>query len=359
MRICFFNTVKFWGGGEKFYLEYAQGMKKRGHEVVIVCDKKSELQKRAERLGIATHNVSISMWTTFNLFKKWRLIKYLRKKSFDFILCSTSQDLKIVAQVAPAAGIEKIGFRRGLAVPIKRTILSEHIFSNIVTHILANSQKTKDLILQNISDLVPSDRVQVVYNGIDIRRKPLNFLPAIVKRKKGIIIGNAGRLTAQKRQEDLITLGVALLKSRLNFSIFIAGTGEEKENLESKISEAGLQNHIHLLGFVSEMDSFMQSIDIFILTSEWEGFGYVMVEAMKYGKPVIAYNISNIPEIIADEKTGYIIEPYDIDSMRDKVITLAQDPKLRLEMGKNAQSRVKEKFDFKQSLIQFEQWVNS
>ena len=112
MRICFFNTVKFWGGGEKFYLEYAQGMKKRGHEVVIVCDKKSELQKRAERLGIATHNVSISMWTTFNLFKKWRLIKYLRKKSFDFILCSTSQDLKIVSQVAPAAGIKKIGFRR-------------------------------------------------------------------------------------------------------------------------------------------------------------------------------------------------------------------------------------------------------
>jgi glycosyltransferase involved in cell wall biosynthesis len=87
----------------------------------------------------------------------------------------------------------------------------------------------------------------------------------------------------------------------------------------------------------------METVDVFLLSSLWEGFGYVLVEAMASAKPIVALNSSSEPEIVQDGKTGFIVD--DLTSFVDKIEILAEEKDLGLEFGKNGRMRVEEKFD--------------
>jgi glycosyltransferase involved in cell wall biosynthesis len=88
----------------------------------------------------------------------------------------------------------------------------------------------------------------------------------------------------------------------------------------------------------------MNSIDIFVLPSFWEGFGYVLVEAMACSKPIVAFDLSSNPEIIDRDKTGFLIKPFDTKAMTDTLEHLATDHTLRVSMGKAGRQRVQEHF---------------
>ena len=82
------------------------------------------------------------------------------------MLFSSSEDVKIGSLSAKASGVERIVFRRGLAVPIKAKRLNIHIFKNVLTHIFANSEETKRTILKHLHPYLDADKIGVVYNGI-------------------------------------------------------------------------------------------------------------------------------------------------------------------------------------------------
>ena len=88
----------------------------------------------------------------------------------------------------------------------------------------------------------------------------------------------------------------------------------------------------------------MYSIDIYALPSFWEGFGYVLVEAMLYKKPVVAFNLSSNPEIIDNHKTGFLVKQNNLDEFFEKIKLLAESKELRNRMGMEGEKRVKELF---------------
>jgi len=105
-----------------------------------------------------------------------------------------------------------------------------------------------------------------------------------------------------------------------------------------------LQKEVILLGFVKDINSFMNSLDIFILSSLWEGFGYVIAEAMASKKPVIAFDLSSNPELIDNNETGYLIDFCNIEDMANKTIELSKNKILREEMGKKGFTKVTSQF---------------
>ena len=98
----------------------------------------------------------------------------------------------------------------------------------------------------------------------------------------------------------------------------IAGEGKLKESLLQKSVEEGVAEQLRFLGFVDNMPQFLHSIDIFLLPSHWEGFGYVIAEAMYCEKPVVAFNVSSNPEIVSNNETGFLVEHGDVGSVCGK-----------------------------------------
>jgi len=105
-----------------------------------------------------------------------------------------------------------------------------------------------------------------------------------------------------------------------------------------------------LMGFVEDMPAFMRSIDIFLLSSHWEGFGFVLAEAMANQKPVVAYSVSSNPEIVEQGVTGILVSPSDIPAFAAAVMKLAEDPVIRNDQGVAGRARVLEKFSFSRQL---------
>ena len=101
---------------------------------------------------------------------------------------------------------------------------------------------------------------------------------------------------------------------------------------------------MELLGFVSDFSSYVNSLDVFVLTSVYEGFGYVMIEAMTAGKPMLAFDIGTTSEIIEEGKSRYIIPQGDVTLLADKISYLSKRPNEMLEIGQRGKAVVQNKF---------------
>lgn len=356
-NICFLNSIKFWGGGEKLHLENAIEFNKKNYTVTVAADPNSILWEKASANNLALSPITVSNISFLNPFKLLKFSSFLKNNAIDTIVFSSSQDMKFGAISAKLAGVKRIVYLRGLATQVKASFINRFIFKSCLTHIIANSDETKRQILTNLSTLIPSDKIHTIYHGIELDEDSTNKLDAITSKAKGIIIGNAGRLTEQKRQKDLIQIAKQLAARNIDFTLFIAGEGELREQLELEIEQNGLQGKVILLGFVEDMSAFMSSIDIFLLTSEWEGFGFVLVEAMMKSKPVLAYDITSNPEIIDNNVTGYLIDFPNVDAFSDRLADLISSPELMEAMGNAGLKRVKEKFILQDRINELEAFL--
>ena len=203
--ICFFNTAIAWGGGEKWHLETASFLHRNGHKVLVVAHKKSVLLLKLKQTDIPCISVKISNPSFLNPLKHLGLKRELRRYPIETIVMNLSRDVKIAGVCAKALGIERIVYRRGSAIPIKNTFLNRYYFKNIVTEVLANSKATKRTVLQNNPSLFPKEKIKVIYNGIDLSRKPEEKSESRTKEITFTLV-NLGRLEAQKNQESLIYL---------------------------------------------------------------------------------------------------------------------------------------------------------
>ena len=351
LKVCFFNSCRAWGGGEKWHLDAASALSARGYLVSVAADRKGRLLKKVVAQGLTALPVRIGNLSCLNLVKLWRLVRLFRRLQLDAIVLNLPSDLKIAGLAARLAGVSKVVYRRGSAIPIRNTLVNRWLFKHVITHVIANSKQTKQTILHNNAELFPEEQIRVIYNGID-------FLPdePVAQKKPAafLTLGTAGRLSREKNQVALIDLAAELHRRGVDFRIKIAGEGALRERLEEAARTRGVTEFVDFLGFVEDIDGFMMSLDLFVLTSEWEGFGYVLVEAMKAGTPVLAFGVSCIPEIVSDGKNGYLVPYGDVAFMADRVVALQQDESLRRRLGDYARSDARERFNRRQSMDQLE-----
>jgi glycosyltransferase involved in cell wall biosynthesis len=354
--------MKFWGGGEKLHLEYALEFAKKGYRVHLVCRNNSPLAGKA-----ATHPLQLFFMTAgnlafLNIFKILRLSSFYKKNHIDTVVFSASQDMKVGAIAAKWAKVSNIVYLRGLAVPIKNSVLNRYLLKRVLTHIVANSEETKRTILQKIKEHIDPAKVKVIYHGIDIHEMDGKkiIIPEYIKTHgKGVILGNAGRLTLQKGQHHLIDIAGKLKEQGSEFTLFIAGTGEMEASLREMIGKKGLQKEVILTGFVEDMDSFMASLDIFVFSSIWEGFGYALAEAMARSKPIVAFDISSNPEILANGRTAFLVPYPNLDLFAEKTLQLIKDKALRQQLGEAGRNEVTTRFQLAERVTEFENYLQS
>ena len=107
------------------------------------------------------------------------------------------------------------------------------------------------------------------------------------------------------------------------------------------------------------MEQFYADIDIFLLTSLWEGFGYVMVEAMAEKKPVIAFDIKSSAEVVQNGRTGFLVPRGNVEAMAQKIIELAENKELRMAFGNHGYERVQSLFTIDHTIEEVRDFITA
>lgn len=186
-----------------------------------------------------------------------------------------------------------------------------------------------------ISDLIPElkSRIHVVNNiGLPEMKAVTTQNGEVVKSSRFRFLA-CGRLVEAKGYPEMIDAFAILAGKYTNCELIILGEGPQRAGLTQQITSLGLQDRIRLIGFVDNPQDYMRNADAFVLTSRWEGFGNVIVEAMATGLPVVATRCPHGPEeIITHERNGILVEPGNKQAICDGMQRVMTDRELRTSL---------------------------
>lgn len=159
------------------------------------------------------------------------------------------------------------------------------------------------------------------------------------------------RLDSTERYKGVDTIIEALpavLAQVPDVQHLIVGSGGDTERLKALAARLGVSERVHFLGSVDDaaLQNYYRTSDVFVMPSAKEGFGFVFLEAMRYGKPVVAANSGGSPEVVLDGETGVFVPYGDISKLAEALTSLCLNPQLRARLGQAGYRRVREKFTF-------------
>ena len=238
---------------------------------------------------------------------------------------------------APGKIVNRLAFRRGKVVPI--SISKE--------------------VAKTVQDLYKV-QTPIIYNGIPIGE--FQAVPGIRAnwretegiRSSEVVFLHVGSFKPAKNHRLLIEAFGEAVGKLPNLKLFLVGDGELRPDIEKLVGEKSLGQNIRFLGLRNDIPELLAACDVFILSSDYEGFGLVIAEAMAAGRPVIATAVGGVPELVEDGVTGLLVSPQDIQALSKAMVRLADDPSLRETMGKRGQKRALERFDINIIAKQYE-----
>jgi glycosyltransferase involved in cell wall biosynthesis len=135
-------------------------------------------------------------------------------------------------------------------------------------------------------------------------------------------------------------------------TLFLAGTGALRDDLEAEATRLGLAERVRFLGLRRDRETLYAAMDLFVLPSYWEGLSLALVEALGAGRAVVATRVGGNPEVVQDGRTGLLVPPDDPHALADALAGLAQDRERRLSLGEAAAADARARFSIEQHVSQ-------
>jgi glycosyltransferase involved in cell wall biosynthesis len=229
--------------------------------------------------------------------------------------------------------------------------------------VVTNSQATQRSFIEAGGR---AELTKVVYNGFEVdcySQSPAKRQN--IRKELGLeqqfIIGHFSRLSPWKGQHILLE---ALAHCPENITAIFVGDalfGEQEyvTQLHQKVAELGLEKRVQFLGFQSDVVSFMNACDLMAHTSTApEPFGRVIIEAMLCQRPVIAAAAGGVIELVQDGKTGWLVQPGNVQQLAEAIMNCWQNPQLATEVAQQAQQEACERFQLNHIQQQIDQLLH-
>ena len=202
---------------------------------------------------------------------------------------------------------------------------------------------------------VSSDKSVFIANAVDAQKFPADAASGAVRARYGIpadhsLILCPRRLVPKNGVEFLIESLPSIRRRLKSVSVLIAGDGPEREKLEARVRELGLQGSVIFAGNQDneELPAFYADADIVAIPSLKEATSIAGLEAMSSARAVVATRVGGLPEIIENEVTGLLVPPRDPEALALAIIRLLESPDLRKQLGRAARARVEREFTWEQ-----------
>lgn len=355
MKIVYcLNSVRHLGGIEMVTIKKANALADvEGNEVyVVVTDNHSgvEIAPISPKVRIVDLDVNYyeddwkSKWHVLKgIFVKRRLHKARLKK----VLSEIHPDVVVSVGLSEkymlpstCSGIDCVSVREVHSIKNYRMLHSISIFDKIsawfadIYDYNCKIKKYDQVVVLTHEDY---ERNWKSYNNVSVIPNPISSIkeaPSQLNSKKIIA---AGRLALPKNYPSLIRAFRLVADEHPDWTLEIYGEGGMRKELEYLIGQLQLNDNVYLKGYTSQVHEKMQDASCFVMSSKFEGFGLVLIEAMQCGLPCVSYDCPCGPkDIITDGKDGFLVPLGDEKTLAEKICFLIEHPDVRAEMGKAA-----------------------
>ncbi|EOW9528951.1 glycosyltransferase family 4 protein [Bacillus cytotoxicus] len=279
---------------------------------------------------------SEDLYHMFNLFIDFKIIAALKKINKG-ILITTIPSFNILATKFVKKNVIKIGqehlYFAGHAPGLQNKIKKHYNKLDALT-CLTDSE------IKDYQELLKGSKVDLykVENATDIPNE-------ISQLDKKVVIA-AGRYAPEKGFDLLIAAFTKVMKKYPDWKLKIFGSGAEEEALRQKIFEEKAYNNIFLMQKTNNIIGEMKNSSIYALSSRYESFGMVIIEAMSVGVPCVGFACTGPREVIKHQEDGILVEEGNVDELANSIMTLIESEELRKQYGRMARKNV-EKYTFK------------
>lgn len=318
------------GGAQRSMLNLVREFRGKGIDATLVVAKRGG--KAEDWLSADVPVLDLKAQRTRNALPS--LVRTLRTHAFDLHF-STMIDANILSGIATRflSKKPKIIFRetnsqraRGDLGLFRRSLIS--LTYPMADRVIALSEGVRDELIEDLN--LTAEQTVTIHNPVRLN------VPQTAQEAgrpfSGKYIVGAGRLTRQKNFHALVSTLPHLPE---DVHVVILGDGEDRESLLSLASTLGVGSRLHLPGFVSNPSFWFSNSELFVLSSRWEGFGHVIVEAMAAGTPVVSTDCPHGPRDIIDSGVnGTLVPNEDPQALAAAINQLLLSPELRKEFAR-------------------------
>jgi glycosyltransferase involved in cell wall biosynthesis len=338
LKICFLAGTLEQGGAERQLFYMLQALRRRGVAVRVLCLGRSGFwAKPIQSLGVPV------TWVGQRQSRLARLVRVFQKVRTDRPDVLQSQHFfanAYVGVVARLLGISGIGAMRneGTAELRANGPIGGRLNLWLPPFIAANSRLA---IQQARAYGVSAASLYFLPNVIDTGL----FRPGSSRAERPLTLLSVGRIVKAKAFDRFIS-ALGRLRSELKLDVrgWIAGPAQDKglrQELEAQSARLGLfPKHLQFLGRISDIGPLYRRADVCVLSSDFEGTPNVLFEAMASGLPVVATKVGDVPAIVLQGETGFVVERDDLDGLTAALAELVRNEPRRIEMGRRARQYV-------------------
>lgn len=302
-----------------------------------------KLERRVDKAFEKTPALASLMITLGHGYLISRLSSIVQREKIDLIYCNDQINRDIFGcHVARRTGVPMISHLRSLDGKTFTGAKAE--FANRwVDAYIANSNYVADYWT---GQGAAKEKMHTVFNAVeDTEVQPVDIREELGLPVEKRVIVSMGRLISLKGHPFLFEAYAKLLRRDDKVHLVIAGDGPDREKLEGLARSLGIERRISFVGYDSRGSAFVAGADLLVLSSNWEAFGRVLIEAMRVGVPVVGTAIGGVPDVVEHERNGLLVEYGDRDGLANAMERMLTDDSFRKSCVLSGYETVATKFD--------------
>jgi len=317
------------GGAQRQLVELLSGLDRRRFDVSVIAlsDAKVAYADAIRQLGIPLTLIPhAGAWSWATLTRLTQTLRSLRPRIVQTWLFTADLYGRLAAM---RGGAERIISTVRSVEPDKpwQYVLVDRVLRRWTHRFIVNAEAVGRMLA--VREGVPRDRIELIYNGVDLERWHPAHEDGVVRRALGLLgehplIGIVGRLAPVKDHETFLRAAALVVREVPKAQCVIIGDGPLRRALEELCCGLQLESRVHFLGAQARMEQVYAALDVIVVSSRYEGCSNVILEAMAMGKPVIATAVGGNPELLTP-RTGMLVPPGDAQRLAQAIITLLRD----------------------------------
>ena len=328
-RVLHIDSGQTWRGGQRQVLLLSLGLRKRGHEPLLIGVPDSPLVKRAQAEGLAV--ATIPMIADWDLQAARRIRRRIKAWQPDVVHAHDARSHALSLLALLGTTIPFVVTRR-VIFPPKSIGLK---YGERVTRFIAISNAVRDAM---VSRGIAPARIEVVHSGVNLPSgdvSPRDWRAELGWPADSVVCGVIGAMTAEKGIDSLEEIAAALPSAERKKARFVLIGGTK----HGPSSIGGVP--AHFAGFVDEIESATAGLDILLHPARAEGLGTSVIDAMALGVPPVAFAVGGLPEVITEE-SGFLVPAGDARAFAERVALLIRDTSLRSAFAGAARTRARQ-----------------